>query len=151
MGNCRNESLLITVLTVLIFGKHQMRQNCTVYTTNANPLSIVVKNHSFLKKCCAWSSFEQNKILHLLSAKESFVKVLFFSNVWKTNRLLCMAIHIVFSAVFILELLINANQRMKVVENYIWFPVVYENSLVYKFEIPAPLFFSVVNMQLSWW
>ena len=32
---------------------------------------------------------------------------------------------------------LKANQRMKVVENYIWFPVVHENSLVLKFEIPA--------------
>ena len=36
---------------------------------------------------------------------------------------------------------------MKVFENYIWFPVVHENSLVLKFEIPALQFFSVVNMQ----
>ena len=40
-------------------------------------------------------------------------------------------------------------QRMKVVENYIGFPVVLENSLTLKFEIPAPQFFSVVNMQFQ--
>ena len=34
------------------------------------------------------------------------------------------------------------NQRMKVVENYIWFPAVHENSLVLNFEMPAlQLFF----------
>ena len=45
--------------------------------------------------------------------------------------------------------LIKANQMTKVVENYILFPVVYENSLMLKFEIPAPQFFSVVNMQFQ--
>ena len=38
---------------------------------------------------------------------------------------------------------------MKVVENYIWFPVVHENILVLKFEIPAPQLFSVVNMYVN--
>ena len=36
---------------------------------------------------------------------------------------------------------------MKVIENYIQFPAVHENSLILKFEIPALQFFSVVNMQ----
>ena len=45
--------------------------------------------------------------------------------------------------------IVKANQRMKVIENYIWFPVVHENSLVLKFEIPALEFFSVVNMQFQ--
>ena len=52
---------------------------------------------------------------------------------------------------------------MKLVENYIWFSVVHENSLILKFEMRAPQmllfwllsievfsrFFSVVNMQFQ--
>ena len=38
---------------------------------------------------------------------------------------------------------------MKVVENYIWFVVVHENSLMLKFEIPALQCFSVVNVQFQ--
>ena len=45
------------------------------------------------------------------------------------------------------SIFVKANQRMKVVKNYIWFPVVHENSLMLKFEIPTPQFFSVVNRQ----
>ena len=36
---------------------------------------------------------------------------------------------------------LKANQRMKVVENYIWFPAVHENSLMLKFEMCAPQLF----------
>ena len=44
---------------------------------------------------------------------------------------------------------LKANQRMKVVENYVWFPVVHENLLMLRFEIPAPQFFSEVNRQFQ--
>ena len=38
--------------------------------------------------------------------------------------------------------MVKANQMMKVVENYIRFPVVHENSLMLKFEIPTRNFLS---------
>ena len=33
------------------------------------------KGYSFSKQCCVWTSFEQNKVLQLMSAEEGFVKV----------------------------------------------------------------------------
>ena len=38
-------------------------------------IGYILKIHSFLKQCCVRSSFYENKLLHLMSAEEGFVKV----------------------------------------------------------------------------
>ena len=35
------------------------------------------------------------------------------------------------------QYLLKAHQGIEVIENYIWFPAVHENSLILKFEMPA--------------
>ena len=42
------------------------------------------KGYSLLKQGCAWTSFEQNKVLQLTSADEGFVKVPYFD--WTEDR-----------------------------------------------------------------
>ena len=62
------------------------------------------KVYSFLKQCCARSSFVQNKVLHLMSAEEGFVKVpcfaqmkiaqTLFKNEWTLTRTLLYVVYV---------------------------------------------------------
>ena len=55
---------------------HAIIHNGRNFTYNER---IRLKIHSFLKQCCARSSFYENKTLHLMSAEEGFVKYTMFS------------------------------------------------------------------------
>ena len=63
------------VFHLLMHAQLQWNTNLFHFHSIFNSVSFGTKVHSFLKQCCAQSSFHENKVLHLMPAEEGFVKV----------------------------------------------------------------------------
>ena len=78
---CRRVSLsypfrrACNVFHLLMHAQWQWNTNLFHFHSIFNSVSFDTKVHSFLKQCCARSLFYENKVLHLISAEEGFVKV----------------------------------------------------------------------------
>ena len=63
------------VFHLLMHAQLQWNTNLFHFHSIFNSVSFGTKVHSFLKQCCARSSFHENKVLHLMPAEEGFVEI----------------------------------------------------------------------------